>query len=133
MRTESAGIKCQICGAKMEPVRIASKRRWYFACPRCGERSPIRDGRAKAAEVARTYDAIAASQKRPVRCPYWMRSMGRDGCVECEAPCEGGESVRVAYADRRAMARHMARYCRSGWEACPLARIIGEKYEDPPG
>lgn len=124
------GVSCQICGSRMEPERIADKRRWRFVCPVCGEKAPIRDGRGAAARSALAYDALRRSMRREIRCPYYTRRGNVE--ISCEAPREARE-LKLVFDEPREMLLYMARYCRGKYAECVLCRACEEAYKEDPG
>lgn len=131
---KTPGIYCQICGEQMEPEYLAEKRRWRFKCPHCSTRTPTRDGRGQAASAAKKCDMIERSLRAPIVCPYWIRARGDRMAIDCEPPAQGGRILRMGFEDVRSMQTHMARFCRTCWRECPIARGNEEKYkkEQPP-
>lgn len=75
--------------------------------------------------MARTYHWPTDSK---VLCPYYQ---GEDeDSVRCEGVC-GARVMIMQFGGKAAKWAHTRGVCETnGWKRCPIARVVGEKYEE---
>lgn len=68
-----------------------------------------------------------------IKCPYylsqWKDSHGRFN-ISCEGVIENMVSVNCRFDDRKAIEKHIVISCCSYYNECPIAKLIGEKYDE---
>ena len=68
------------------------------------------------------------SEDYMVQCPFYKTNTSQ--VLYCEG-LEDGMAIHLAFATRSQLNSYKMRYCRKiGYCACPLARILEEKYGD---
>ena len=61
-------------------------------------------------------------------CPFYQRNSGK--IVYCEGVI-GSSEVRIHFDDTAN--EHLDSFCSNDWKACPVARILWQKYDDVSG
>lgn len=67
------------------------------------------------------------SEDHLVRCPFYKTNTSQ--VIYCEG-LEDGMAIHMAFASHAQLVDYKSRFCRRmGYDTCPLARILEDKYE----